>query len=195
MTFSPPSEMSLPEPATLLARNGRRLPVHPLTNENGAALGRFDAGLSAETRSVFWPHAYDSATLARHSQRHAQGRDRSYLLFAADDVVGYFFLWEFDQPVPLLGLGLTDTWQGQGLGAQMLDRLIAEARAGHRNGVELTTVTTNIRAFRLYRRAGFEPLGEVDNVAGDGRVVREHRMFLPLQSGAVPPDRVFRPPS
>lgn len=187
--------MPLPEPPALLARNGRSLPVYPLTVQNADALGRFDAGLSTATRSVFWPHAYDPATIARHCSRHAQGRDRSFLLFAADDVVGYFFLWEFDQPVPLLGLGLTDTWQGQGLGAQMLNLLITEARSGHRSGIELTTVTTNTRAFRLYRSAGFEHLGEVDNVAGDGRVVREHRMFLPLHPGAVPPDRTFRPPA
>jgi hypothetical protein len=41
---------------------------------------------------------------------------------------------------------------------------------------------------------GFELVGEVDNVAGDGRVVREYRMFLALQPGARPPAREFKPP-
>jgi ribosomal protein S18 acetylase RimI-like enzyme len=58
----------------------------------------------------------------------------------------------------------------------------------------LTTVITNARAFRLYERAGFVLVGEVDNIAGDGRVVRERRMFLPLRPGARPPPREFKPP-
>jgi RimJ/RimL family protein N-acetyltransferase len=76
----------------------------------------------------------------------------------------------------------------------MLGRLIDDARAAERLGIELTTVPGNERAFQLYRRAGFIHLGDVDNVAGDGRVVREHRMFLPLQAGASPPARHFGPP-
>ncbi len=178
----------------LLARNGARLPVLPLTPGTGNPLAHFNAGLSAATRNLFWPHAYDATTIARQITRHAQGIDRSFLLFAGDDAVGYFFLWNFAHAVPLLGLGLTDAWQGQGLGAQMLDRLITEARAADRVGVELTTVTTNERAFRLYRRAGFQHLGEIENVAGDGRMVHEYQMFLSLKTGALPPDRTFQPP-
>lgn len=179
---------------TLQARNGSTLSVRPLTSVEIADLIRFNTGLSDRTRRMFLPHAYNEATLARYVARHAEGQDRIYVLRTETEVVGYFFLWEFDQPVPLLGLGLADAWQGEGLGGQMLRHLIADARAAARDGVELTTVTTNERAFRLYRRAGFVRVGMVDNVAGDGRVVREHRMFLPLKPGARPPNREFKPP-
>ncbi len=186
--------MAQHHPAILSSRNGTRLEIRPLTAGEIPALARFNAGLSGATRSVFLPHAYDGATLARLVERHRAGLDRTYVLGLGTEVVGYFFLWEFDHAVPLLGLGLADAWQGQGLGEPMLRRLINDARAAGRAGVELTTVTTNDRAFRLYRRAGFELLGEVDNVAGDGRVVREHRMFRSLRPGARPPAREFKPP-
>lgn len=186
--------MDTTAPLTLTARNGIRLEVRPLTTAEIPALLRFHAGLSAATRDVFLPHAYDEATVARYVERNRTGADRIYVLCRGAEVVGYFFLWEFDQPVPLLGIGLADPWQGQGLGEPLLRLLIAEARSAGRDGVELTTVTTNERAFRLYRRVGFVLVGEVDNVAGDGRVVREHRMFLPLKPGVRPPEREFRPP-
>lgn len=159
-----------------------------------AALRRFFTGLSVATRAVFLPHATDAATLARAVERDQLGLDRTYVFVTGGEVIGYFFLWEFDQPVPLLGLGLADAWQGQGLGGRMLARLIDDAREAGRLGIELTTVPGNQRAFQLYRRAGFVHLGDVDNVAGDGRIVREHRMFLPLQPGAQPPERHFGPP-
>ncbi|MBI5691355.1 MAG: GNAT family N-acetyltransferase [Verrucomicrobia bacterium] len=178
----------------LQARNGVRLEIRPLTAAETAGLQRFNAGLSPATRDLFLPHAYDEGTLGRYVERSAAGLDRSFVLCHGAEVVGYFFLWEFSEPVPLLGVGLADAWQGQGLGEPLMQRLIAEARLGKRAGVELTTVTTNTRAYRLYLRVGFQLVGEVDNVAGDGRVVREFRLFLPLQPGAHPPVREFRPP-
>lgn len=187
--------MTSPSVDALPTRDGTRVPLHPLAPEWMDGLVRFNARLSAATRSMFWPHAYDLPTVRRFVERHRAGLDRSYVLVAEGDVVGYFFLWEFDQPVPLLGLGLADAWQGRGLGAAMLQHLLADARAAQRQGVELTSVTTNERAHRLYRRAGFVPLGLVENVAGDGRVVSEHRMFLPLAPGARPPAREFRAPA
>ena len=176
-------------------RRGDLLDVCRLGWAEPAALPRFFAGLTPATRAVFLPHAADDVTVARAAERDRLGLDRAYVLMAGGDVVGYFFLWDFDQPVPLLGLGLADAWQGKGLGGRMLGRLIADARTAGRLGVELTTVPSNARAFQLYRRAGFVHLGDVDNRAGDGRIVREHRMFLPLQRGAQPPERHFGPPA
>jgi ribosomal protein S18 acetylase RimI-like enzyme len=188
------SPVFLMPPSSLIARNGERLDVARLWQTGVAALQRFNAELSEHTRSVFLPHAYDTATLARCAERDRTDRDRTYVLRRGQEVVGYFFLWEFDQPVPIAGLGLADAWQGQGLGNQMLELLIADARAAARAAIELTTVPGNQRAFGLYRRAGFVHVGEVENVAGDGRIVREHRMFLALRPDAQPQERHFKPP-
>ena len=182
-------------PNVILARDGTALAVRPLSSALIPALQRFDALLSAHTRSVFLPHAYDDATLRRYVARCERGQDRAYVLCFGAEVVGYFFLWEFDQPAPILGLGLTDAWQGKGLGGPMLNLLIEEARAAGRDAIELTTVLTNEHALHVYRRAGFAEVGETDNIAGDGRVVRERRMFLPLKPDARPGERAFQPPA
>lgn len=180
---------------TLTARNGITLHGHGLTDADILGIQRFDAGLSDRTRSVFLPHAYDAATLARYAARNRSGHDRAFVLCDQEDVVGYFFLWDFDQSVPVLGIGLADAWQGQGLGELILRLLINEARAAARDAIELTTVPTNKLALRLYLRVGFEFVGEVDNIAGDGRTVRERRMLLALKAGVRLPDRTFKPPT
>lgn len=178
-----------------MARNGTPLFVRRITELDVGDLQRFNTNLSTPTRNLFLPHAYDDATLRRVLERDARGQDRTYVLRAGAEVVGYFFLWEFDQPVPVLGVGLADAWQGQGLGEPLLHRLIEEARTAGCEAVELTTVLTNERAFRLYARVGFQSVGVVENIAGDGRVVRERQMFLPLRQDAVPKARSFKPPA
>jgi RimJ/RimL family protein N-acetyltransferase len=177
------------------ARDGATLYARLLDEDDVDALQRFNAKLSERTRQVFLPHAYDRTTVSRCVARTRSGHDRAYVLYHGDEAVGYFFLWDFDQAVPVLGIGLADAWQGQGLGELMLRRLIDDARCANRDAIELTTVPGNERAFRLYRRLGFELIGEVDNVAGDGRVVRERRMFLALKPGVRPVDRTFKPPA
>jgi ribosomal protein S18 acetylase RimI-like enzyme len=158
------------------------------------ALQQFNAALSEQTRSRFLPHAYDSDTLARIIARAQSGIDRAYIALAGEVVVGYFFLWEIETPVPVLGLGLADAWQGRGLGRRFMEILIGDARIAGCSGIELTTLPENERAFALYRAMGFEHVGDADNVAGDGRVVRERVMFLPLVPGALAPQRAFGPP-
>ena len=190
-----PAFVPSPAPRVIVARNGTVLEVQPLAAARIAALQRFNAGLSERTRSVFLPHAYDDETVRRYAARSEQAQDRAYLLYRGSEVVGYFFLWEFNKPVPILGLGLADAWQGQGLGEPMLRLLMSDARTAGRDAIELTTVPTNERALRLYHRVGFEEVGETDNIAGDGRIARERRMFLALKPGARPRERSFKPPA
>jgi GNAT superfamily N-acetyltransferase len=48
-------------------------------------------------------------------------------------------------------------WRGQGVGRQLLDRAISEAKAAGCLRVTLLTDQTNEAAMRFYRRAGFGP--------------------------------------
>jgi ribosomal protein S18 acetylase RimI-like enzyme len=159
------------------------------------ALPRFHESLSESTRRRFTPHAYDPATIGGYLKRSRAGED---LIFVAvtppGEIIGYFFLWEFQSPIPLLGIGLTDGWQGEGLGRQMMELLIDQARKADRDGIELTTMPDNERAFGLYQACGFRYLGDVENVTGDGRIVVERKMFLPLKPTAEPSVRKFKPP-
>lgn len=182
------------ETTVLTARDGTAILVRRLAAGDGPALRAFNDALSDASRNLFLPHAYDHPTLAGIIARAEAGTDRTYVARVDDNIIGYFFLWDFNDPVPVLGIGIADAWQGLGLGQEFLDILIHDAQASDRDGIELTTVPDNVRAFALYRSHGFVHTGDTDNIAGDGRVVRERVMFLALKPGAVPPARAFRPP-
>ena len=174
--------------------DGQTLVVRELCAGDVQALQQYHAGLSPETRAVFTPHAYDDATVARMIARAVDGTDLACVALAGREIVAYFFLWNMVDPVPSLGIGITDRYQHKGLGVQFMKMLIAGASAAKRDGVELTTVLTNARAFALYLKVGFQYVEDVDNIAGDGRVMRERWMFLPLKPGAKPIRREHRPP-
>jgi ribosomal protein S18 acetylase RimI-like enzyme len=179
---------------TIRLRDGAEVEVRPLSAREIAGLARFNAALSASSRALFLPHAYDETTLTRQVARHTRGEDLSLVVAEDERIVAYAFLWEYDRPFPLLGLGVADAWQGRGLGGALLDRLVAAAVVAARDGIELTTVPHNTRARSLYESRGFRVAGEGDNIAGDGRVVRELRMCLALRAGRRSPERRFAPP-
>ncbi len=109
-------------------------------------------------------------------------------------LTGYFFLWYFKERVPLLGIGLRDDLQCLGLGRQMLELLIEKARANGNQGIELTTMQDNDRAFALYKKIGFKYLGNIENITGDGTRGIERALFFEIIPGAAPFDREHRAP-
>ena len=178
----------------LTTRSGEALVVRTLRAGDATRLQRFNAGLSERSRTFFLPHAYDDATVARMIERAENGGDLTYLVLAGEEMVAYFFLWEVREPIPVLGIGITDAYQNQGLGRQLMEILIADARRLERDGIDLTTMLTNDRAFALYQKVGFQYIENVDNITGDGVVVTERWMFLPLKPGVRPVPKIHRPP-
>ncbi len=178
----------------LTTRSGRELIVERLSAKHADSLPKFHESLSRSSRDTFTPHAYDKQTIGVYIRRSEADDDRIYVAMSGAEIVGYFFLWEFQSSIPLLGIGIADAFQGEGLGRQMMALLIDAAREAGRDGIELTTMQHNDRAFALYQKMGFEHVGDVDNVTGDGRRVIERKMFLALKEGARPSDREFKPP-
>jgi [ribosomal protein S18]-alanine N-acetyltransferase len=89
-----------------------------------------------------------------------QPASRHYLVAVQDgQVVGYAGLLAAGQQADVVTLGVTGHCQGQGLGAALLDALLAEAR--RRDGAEvfLEVRTDNETAQGLYRSRGFAPIG------------------------------------
>ena len=179
---------------TLNTREDDDVPCRPLANGDGPELQRFNAALSEATRSLFLPHAYDDATLAQIIARAENGTDYAIVGLREDAIIAYAFLWDINDPVPVLGIGVANAFQGLGLGESLMENLIDVATANGCEGIALTTVPENKRAFALYQKMGFHHTGNTDNIAGDGRVVREQVMFLPLKPNAKAPTRVFKPP-
>lgn len=55
----------------------------------------------------------------------------------------------------VLGIGLLPGWRAQGVGAALLARTLEAAEAAGMTRVELEVFASNIRAIRLFERAGF----------------------------------------
>ena len=178
----------------LQLKDGRTVAVRRLRQRDRDALQAFDRGLSERTRHLFPPHGYDEATVDEVIARGERGDDIIFVAEHGGEIVAYFFLWYAKRRVPLLGIGITDRFQGVGLGRQAVDKLIACAREAGCDAVELTTAPDNERAYALYESCGFQYLRDVDNVTGDGAVRVERCMFLPLKEGARPMDEPHEPP-
>ena len=76
-----------------------------------------------------------------------------------------------------LVLGVLERFQGRGIGSALLEAHEEWARAKHLHRLELTVMTHNERALRLYRRHGFVIEGtRADALQVDGAFVSEHYM-------------------
>ena len=182
--------MELNEVVTLTSRGGEALQARRLRPADRQALRQFGESLSPATTGVFLPHHYDDATLDPILRSSEAGDCLTLGLFRGPRIVAYFFLWYLDQPFPMLGIGLHDEIQGAGLGRQMLNLLIAEAARLGRDGVDLTTLPANERAFRLYLSVGFRHIGYVDNPRADGGVTVERVLRYTLDPAAAAPGRL-----
>jgi ribosomal protein S18 acetylase RimI-like enzyme len=81
----------------------------------------------------------------------------------------------------VVGMYIAQEYAGQGLGRQLVDRLIGEARA---EGLELLVLTVthgNSQASNLYERCGFRSFGvEPRAIKVDGRDFGKNHMYLDL---------------
>lgn len=179
---------------TITPRSGKELLVREVQAGDAAALKEFNDTLDARSRRLFLPHRYDDATLEAVIRRGLQQLDRTYVGVSKGKVVAYFFLWYFSEPIPVLGIGLLPAYQGQGLGRQLMEILIQDARAAGKEGIDLTTAPDNAAGFTLYQKMGFQYLGDVNNYDGNGRLIIERGMFLPLKPGARHVPREHKPP-
>lgn len=89
--------------------------------------------------------------------------------FMAASDPGYGFV---DEATPEVSIGVVADARGRGLGTQLLQALVSEARRQALPALSLSVETAN-PAMRLYGRAGFAPVGRVGGSA---------TMLLPLRA-------------
>ncbi len=126
-----------------------------MTELRPMGLGDLDAVMALE-EELFAP---DTWTAAMYREELAQSDTRHYLVAEdAGAVVGYAGLIAYDDEAHVATIGVTGARQGQGLGARLLDALLAEA--DRRSPVVLLEVRAdNEHAQELYRRRGFAEIG------------------------------------
>lgn len=186
--------MKLNDKIPITGKNGEQFMIRPLLRSDRIALQKFGDSLSEKSTSTFLPHAYDDKTVDAYLSRSEAGKDLILGLFSEEEIAAYIFLWYFDEPIPLLGIGILDKYQGQGLGKKLMQVLIDEARSKGCDGIELTTLPDNHTAFSLYESVGFKHYADVKNVAGDGRIVIERAMFLQFNPNTSPSTGLHKSP-
>lgn len=175
-------------------KTGKSVICRLLQSGDEEHLLQFDTGLSNRSRDLFSPHSYSEEVLRKIIARTEEGKDRGYIVFDKSRCIAYCYLWYFDTDYPLLGLGVTDDYQGMGLGRRLLALMLDDAEKMGKVGVELTTDFDNGRAKTLYESVGFMTLGIVENIDGDGSRNEEYHLFYPIVPGAAPPERTLGPP-
>ena len=96
-----------------------------------------------------------------------------FVALSAGDVVGWCDVLPKERPIyahaGVLGMGLLPPFRGQGIGADLIGRSFAAAKAFGLHRVELTVRENNTSAVQLYKRVGFEVEGRLrDAVQVDG---------------------------
>jgi GNAT superfamily N-acetyltransferase len=149
-----------PDPAEaqpVVLRDGTAVLLQPMAGDDGGRLVRFHATLSVESQYLrfFGSHAH----LTEHEVdrfTHVDHRDReAYVAVLDGEIVG---VGRFDRLAggceAEMAFVVTDRLQGQGLGAALLQRIIAGATAAGIERLVAETMLHNQRMLSAFRHAG-----------------------------------------
>lgn len=151
------------EPDTVLRRLGPG---------DAEALCQFYNGLSEHSKRLFHPLGERAAESDcwRITEENLPAEDTRYDIVAwvGSRVVGWCFLRHDgrDRASATLGIAVSDSEQGKGLGWRLFEAAMAAARSRRLRLVRLTVVQDNEIARRMYEKRGFVTTGSF--VAGDG---------------------------
>ena len=144
--------------------------LRPMTREDLRAVMRLEEELFAPDT---WTRAMYLEELGLRDTRHYLGA------VDGDEVVGYAGLIAYPDEAHVATIGVTAARQGEGIGAMLLDALLAEA--DRRSPVVLLEVRATDDATQgLYRRRGFVPIGVRPNyypLSGEDAVVMRRELL------------------
>ncbi|MCE7983233.1 MAG: GNAT family N-acetyltransferase [Caldilinea sp. CFX5] len=137
----------------------KQLALRQLQKDDAPALLTFYNGLSTTTIHNFRPLrekttlAVCQAIVQANTAMPAPRFD--LVAWHGEQMVGWAFLEQLTSAEPQLGLGVTDAWQGQGVGRALLNGLLVQARQYPLPTIYLIVVHDNQRAIHLYQSCGF----------------------------------------
>ncbi len=157
-----------------------RLSLRPIAPEDRDFLQRVYASTRAEELALTdWDETQKQAFLAQqfeaqhhHYQIHYQGA-RFDLVLLDSEPIGRLYVARWKDEIRIMDIALLPEYRNRGIGGGLLRELLEEAAAASRRlTIHVERYNT---ALRLYRRLGFEPVGETG-------------VYLLLAVG-TPPDR------
>ncbi|MEP6567580.1 MAG: GNAT family protein, partial [Mesorhizobium sp.] len=85
--------------------------------------------------------------------------DPGYVAAVRDEVVGWCDITRHDRPIHAhrgtLGMGIVPAYRGRGLGRELINATVAQARKAGFVRIELFVHSDNARAIALYDKVGF----------------------------------------
>ncbi|MCU0156035.1 GNAT family N-acetyltransferase [Bacillus safensis] len=79
-----------------------------------------------------------------------------YAAYHEQDVIGVYVLLSLSQhTVEIINVAVKESWQGKGIGKQLIRHAIAEAKAAGFQTVEIGTGNSSIQQLALYQKCGF----------------------------------------
>ncbi|MGG3130739.1 GNAT family N-acetyltransferase [Bacillus pumilus] len=79
-----------------------------------------------------------------------------YAAFHEEDVIGVYVLSSLSQhTVEIMNVAVKESWQGKGIGKQLIHHAIAEAKAAGFHRIEIGTGNSSIQQLALYQKCGF----------------------------------------
>jgi ribosomal protein S18 acetylase RimI-like enzyme len=147
-------------------RNGERVLIRKFRRTDGDALYEFfTKGLSPESQRLYSLQPLDRS-LVNIVVSEVDAPDVLRLVaFKGERIIGYAY-WRqqlLKPKMPLLSIAVADEHQGLGLGQALMELLIEGAKLRGMEGIELHVFKHNHRAIALYRKLGFEIVGDYDN--------------------------------
>jgi ribosomal protein S18 acetylase RimI-like enzyme len=135
--------------------------VRRIAKADAPLLLDFYNNLSAASKLLFHPLG-EVTTIERCAEvifENEPAREAHYDLVACDGgmIVGWAFLWSLDADAPMFGIAVSEVYHGQGLGARLMDAVLAFADERGYSKITLTVVRDNEKAQRMYERRGFVP--------------------------------------
>lgn len=145
----------------LLKALGDVLVRSPHNDDEEAIMAYFES-LGETSRGFFHPHPFDR----NHARIICSELDENtYRLVAecGERIIGYAWFGPATDVTnyPTVGIGISDDYQGRGLGAALMVALSGEARIRGYTGLSLTVYKSNLRALRLYESCGYKVVGEM----------------------------------
>ncbi len=159
----------------VLLKDQRKVTLRsPLASDAGPLLQHLRRGFQQYSRNMNHPARYWDTFSVEEEEKILQSflsAPEKFMLsaFAAEVIVGNLAVFgmagEFQKHNCRLGMGIEESFQGCGLGAQMLEHALSEAVKLGFKRMELNVRCFNHGAIALYEKMGFRRVGLLKNAA------------------------------
>ena len=133
--------------------------IRRLTPGDEDELYTFYRNLTEAVAALFRPfEPLNPEVIRKHLADADAGEDISLGLTAKHGIVGHGFVMRIADRNPIFGIGIDETYHGEGYGSRLAREVIQRCDAAGIENISLTVLKRNQKAIRMYRRLGFRAI-------------------------------------